>query len=92
MTIRRHGEFQRARSSEVCEERKANARWRRFVDVRRRISLGPNQSKRGSKGGAATGVDGEVTGAAGAGAMTVGEDMPLAATAMLARPLLEPSP
>ena len=44
-------------------------------------------------GGAVTGVDGALTtGAAGAGAMTVGEDVPLAVTSMLARPVLEPSP
>ena len=43
-------------------------------------------------GRAATGVDGEVTRAAGAGAIAVGEDVPLAATAVLARPVLEPSP
>ena len=42
-----------------------------------------------------TGVGGKVReagGAAGAGAMTVGEDVLLAATAVLARPVLEPSP
>ena len=39
-------------------------------------------------GGGVTGA----AGAAGAGAMTVGEDVPLAVTAVLARPVLEPSP
>ena len=39
-----------------------------------------------------TGVGGVATGAAGARAMTVGEDVPLAVTAVLARPVLEPSP
>ena len=42
-----------------------------------------------------TGVGGGVPGAGGAagpGAMTVGEDVPLAATAVLAQPVLEPSP
>ena len=44
-------------------------------------------------GGAATGVDGAVTtGEAGAGAMTGGVHVPLAVTAGLARPVLEPSP
>ena len=43
-------------------------------------------------GGAATGVDWKVTGAAEAGAMTVGKDVPLAVTAVLARPVLEPLP
>ena len=43
-------------------------------------------------GGATTGVDGAVTiGEAGAGAMTVGIDVPLAVTAVLAQPMLEPS-
>ena len=41
-------------------------------------------------GGTATGVDGAVTGAAGPGAMTVGEDVPLAVTDVLVRPVLEP--
>ena len=40
-------------------------------------------------GGAATGA---VTGATGAVTITVGEDVPLAVTAGLARPVLEPSP
>ena len=43
-------------------------------------------------GGAATGADVVVTGAAGAGAMTVDEDAPLVVTTVLARPVLEPSP
>ena len=42
--------------------------------------------------GAATGVDGAVTRAAGAGSMAVGEGVSLAVTAVLARPVLEPSP
>ena len=43
-------------------------------------------------GGPATGVYGEVTGAAGAGAVSLGEDVPLAVTGVLARPVLEPPP
>ena len=44
-------------------------------------------------GGTATGVDEAVTTReAGAGAMTVGVDVPLAVTAVLARAVLEPSP
>ena len=43
-------------------------------------------------GWATTGVDGEVTGEAGAGVMTVGEDIPLVVTAVLPRPVFEPSP
>ena len=44
-------------------------------------------------GGAVTGVDGAVpTGEAGAGAMTGGVHVPLAVTAVLARPVLEPTP
>ena len=44
-------------------------------------------------GGAATGIDEAVTtGAAGAGATTVGEDVPLVVPAVLARPVAEPSP
>ena len=44
-------------------------------------------------GGAATEVDGAVTsGEAGAGAMAVGVDVPLAVNAVLARPVLESSP
>ena len=39
-----------------------------------------------------TGVGGGVTGAGGAGAMAVGEDVSLAMTVVLARPVLEPSP
>ena len=43
--------------------------------------------------GAATGVDGAVTtGEAGEEAMNVGKDVPLAVTAVLARPVLETSP
>ena len=48
--------------------------------------------------GAASGVIGVgggvpgAGGATGAGAMAVDEDVPLAATAMLTRPVLEPSP
>ena len=41
-------------------------------------------------GGATTEKDRVVTGAAGARAMTIAEDVSLAVTAMLARPLLEP--
>ena len=41
---------------------------------------------------AATGVEGTVTGAAGAGAMTVGKDVPLAVNVVLARRVLEPLP
>ena len=44
-------------------------------------------------GGAVNGAGGTVTtGEAGAGVMTVGVDVPSAATAVLARPVLEPSP
>ena len=43
-------------------------------------------------GGVATGEDGAITGAAGGGAITIGEDVPLAVTAVLARPVLEPPP
>ena len=44
-------------------------------------------------GRAATGVDGAVTiREAGAGAMTVCENVPLTVTAVFARPVLEPSP
>ena len=43
-------------------------------------------------GGAATGVDGAVTRAVEVEAITVGEDVLLAATAVLARPVLKPSP
>ena len=39
-----------------------------------------------------TGSAGAVTGAGGEGAMTVGKDVPLAVTAVLARPVLDPSP
>ena len=39
-----------------------------------------------------TGPDGAVTGAARAGAMTVGKDVPLVVTAVLAQPVLESSP
>ena len=41
---------------------------------------------------AATGVDGEVTGDPGAGAIAVGEDMSLVVAAVLPRPVFEPSP
>ena len=45
------------------------------------------------RGGGATDVDGAVTtGEAGAAAMTVGEDVQLAVTTVLARPVLESSP
>ena len=43
-------------------------------------------------GGTVNGEGGAATGAAGAGAMAVREDMPLAVTVMLARPVLEASP
>ena len=39
-------------------------------------------------GGAMAGATGAVTGATGAGAMTVGEDVSLAVTAVLAQPML----
>ena len=42
--------------------------------------------------GEATGVDGAATGAAGPGVMTVGKDAPLAVTAVLAQPMLDPPP
>ena len=42
-------------------------------------------------GGAVNGAGEAATGAAGAGAMTVGRDVPLTVTALLARPVLEPS-
>ena len=42
-------------------------------------------------GGAVNGAGGAATGAAGAGAIT-GEDVPLTVIAVLARPVLEPSP
>ena len=44
----------------------------------------------GAVAGADEAATGTVTGADGAGAMTVGEDVPLAVTAVLARPMLEP--
>ena len=43
-------------------------------------------------GGAVNGADEAATGAPGRGAMTVGGDVPLTVTALLARPVLEPSP
>ena len=43
-------------------------------------------------GGAVNGAGEAATGAAGAGAMTAGGDVPLTVTALLARPVLEPSP
>ena len=48
-TISSHSELQRARTAGACEERVADARWRRFDGVvRRRRSLGSNWSSRGN--------------------------------------------
>ena len=43
-------------------------------------------------GGAVTGAVGAVTGAGGTGAITVGEDLSLAVTTVLARFVVEPPP
>ena len=86
-------ELQRARSTEACKEQVADARWKRLDGVVLcRSNLGSNRSSRGSNQNrrSSNQSSGAVTGAARAGAMAVGEDVPLAVTARLARSVLEP--